>query len=160
MVRLSASRCIWANLRPGKVRKAPIREQSNARISLNVSLEIGPLQRRKQSYTTVVSWSIHEAREYKKINCKNTDNLLTGTPNPVSPETAERCLRSLQNLVMMKRWTVIHSVEAKNNKKCYPTWWFVRWVQRSTHQSPDQTQGSSQWWWGWPWLSRKRKKQM
>lgn len=43
VVRLSASRCIWANRRPGNVRNAPIREQSRARISLKVSLDMGPL---------------------------------------------------------------------------------------------------------------------
>jgi len=47
VVRLRASRCIWASRRPGKVKKAPIREQSRARISLKVSLDMGPLRKRK-----------------------------------------------------------------------------------------------------------------
>jgi len=44
-----ASRCIWANRRPGKVRKAPMRAQNSARISLKVSLDIGPLQMQRKS---------------------------------------------------------------------------------------------------------------
>ena len=43
VVRLRASRCIWANRRPGNVRNAPIREQRTARINLKVSFDIGPL---------------------------------------------------------------------------------------------------------------------
>lgn len=67
VVRLRASRCIWANRRPGKVRNAPIREQSRARISLKVSLDMGPLQKRteRQSYWVKV---------YFTFMCQNTQS--------------------------------------------------------------------------------------
>lgn len=60
VVRLSASRCIWANRRPGKVRNAPIREQSRARISLKVSLDMGPLWKRKHAEWYYCSFMSHK----------------------------------------------------------------------------------------------------
>lgn len=60
VVRLSASRCIWANRRPGKVRNAPIREQSRARISLKVSLDMGPLWKRKHIVRFYCSFVSHK----------------------------------------------------------------------------------------------------
>lgn len=148
VVRLRASRCIWANRRPGKVRNAPIREQRRARISLKVSLDIGPLWKENTKWETTVvsrviknSWRQRKQKRYQE----NTDFLLTGTLSLGAAGSAEHCRRSLQNLEIKKRLTVTHWMGPNNQivlwltGPCSRTW--------STNLFPDQTPGSFRWQW-------------
>lgn len=162
MVRLSASRCIWANRRPGKVRNAPIREQSRARISLKVSLDMGPLWKRKHTVRYYCSFISHKefmkAEKTKMIlweywfctywdskpwcsrNCRALSEKFAKPGN----EEMFEC-DSLQEVNKHLVFT--------NRVICEKQAW------RSTHLSPDQTPGSFRWQWEWPWLWQKRRKQ-
>lgn len=73
LFRVRASRCIWANRSPGKVRNAPIREQSRARASLKVSLDMGPLHRKTESKDWSQKGYTHRHAHTDTHACRQTD---------------------------------------------------------------------------------------
>lgn len=161
MVRFSASRCIWANRRPGKVRNAPIREQSRARISLKVSLDMGPLWKRKHILRYNCSFMSHKVF----MKAGKTNMILWEywfcTYWESKPWCSRNC-RALSEKFAKPRNDVMFdsdSLVPKLIKIGLPTGSFARKAWQSAHLSPDQTPGSFQWLWEWPWLWQKRRMQ-
>lgn len=161
MVRLSASRCIWANRRPGKVRNAPIREQSRARISLKVSLDMGPLWTRKHIVRYYCSFMSH--KEFMKA--EKTKMILWEywfcTYWDSKPWCCRKC-RALSEKFAKPRDEEMFDSDSHTAGKINQIWlWLTGSFGRmwSTNLSPDQTPGSFRWQWEWPWLWQKRRKQ-
>lgn len=163
VVRLSASRCIWANRRPGKVRNAPIREQSRARISLKVSLDMGPLWKRKHIVRFYCSFVSH--KEFMKA--VKTKMILWEywfrTYWDSKPWFSRKC-RALSEKFAKPRNEEMFDSGSITGAESYKMWLllagsFARRAWWSTHPSQDQTPGSFRWRWEWPWLWQKRRKQ-